>query len=159
MAKYILEEMLRVRNLRKDAAEKSLKQAQRLVEEGKENVNLAEKALEDYRVFMEQESDRMYKKIMMQKVKKGSVDELHYTIKVLKSKLITYEQNIETAKVNLAKAEKNLEEKRLALQEAVKNVEKIQSHKETWMNEAFKEEELIQDKELEEFAKSKSQEG
>jgi flagellar biosynthesis chaperone FliJ len=157
MAKYVLEEMLRVRNFRKEAAEKNLKQAQRLVEEGKENVKNAEKALEDYRVFMEQESDRLYKKIMMQKVKKGSVDELHYAIKILKSKLVTYEQNIDTAKENLVKAEKILEERRTILQEAIKNVEKIQSHKDMWMSEAAKEEELVQEKELEEFAKSKAQ--
>jgi hypothetical protein len=157
MAKYVLEEMLRVRNFRKEVAEKNLKQAQRLVEEGKENVRNAEKTLADFRIFMEKESDRLYKKIIMQKVKKGSVDELHYAIKVLKSKLVTHEQNVETAKENLAKAEKNLEEKRLVLQEATRNVEKIQSHKEIWLQEAMKEEEMIQDKELEEFAKSKAQ--
>jgi hypothetical protein len=43
MAKYILEEMLLVRNMRKDAAEKNLKQAQRLVEEAKENVENAKR--------------------------------------------------------------------------------------------------------------------
>jgi flagellar biosynthesis chaperone FliJ len=156
MAKYILEEMLRVRNFRKDAAEKALKQAQRLVEEGRENLKNAEKALADYKIFMDKECDRLYKKIIMQKVKKGAVDELHYAVKVMKSKLVTYEQNIETAKDNLAKAEKNLEEKRAILKEATKNVEKIQSHKEAWIAEAAKEEELVQDKELEEFAKGKS---
>jgi type III secretion protein O len=156
MAKYILEEMLRVRNLRKDTAERDLKQAQRLLEEAKENVNKAEKTLADFRIFMEKESERLYKKIIMQKVKKGSVDELHYAVKVLKNKLIGHEQNLEAAKDNLVKAEKNLEEKREALQEANKNVEKIKCHKEDWMREMTKEEELLLDKELEEFAKSKA---
>jgi chromosome segregation ATPase len=153
MAKYILEEMLRVRNFRKEVAEKNLKQAQKLVEEGKTNVTNAEKTLADFKIFMEQESERLYKKIMMQKVKKGAVDGLHYAIKVLKSKLVTHEQNLEAAKDNLVKAEKNLEEKREALQNANKNVEKIESHKEEWMKEITKEEELVADKELEEFAK------
>jgi type III secretion protein O len=157
MAKYVLEEMLRVRNLRRDTAEKNLKQAQRLVEEAKENIAKAEKTLEDYKIFMDKESERLYKKIMLQKVKKGSVDDLYYAIKILKSKLLTHEQNVETAKENLVKAEKNLEEKREQLQLATKNVEKIKTHKEEWMREMTKEEELIQDKELEEFAKSKSQ--
>jgi uncharacterized phage infection (PIP) family protein YhgE len=157
MAKYILEEMLRVRNLRKDTAEKNLKQAQNLVEEAKENIAKAEKTLEDFKVFMEKETDRLYKKIIKRMVRKGSVDELHYAISVLKGKLITHEQEVETAKENLVKAEKNLEEKREQLQEAVKNVEKIKSHKEEWMREMLKEEELVQDKEMEEFAKSKKQ--
>jgi F0F1-type ATP synthase membrane subunit b/b' len=157
MAKYVLEEMLRVRNFRKEKAEKNLNQARRLVEEGKENLKNAEKALEEYKVFMEKESDRLYKKIIMQKVKRGAVDELHYAVRLLKNKLVTHEQNIETAKDNLVKAEKNLEEKREALRDATRNVEKIQSHKEVWIKEANKEAELVQDKELEEFAKIKTE--
>ncbi|MDR1401611.1 MAG: type III secretion protein [Puniceicoccales bacterium] len=156
MAKYVLEEMLRVRNFRKDIAERNLKQAQRLLEEAKANVTKAEKTLADFKIFMEKESERLYQKIMRQKVKKGSVDELYYAIKVLKNKLITHEQNLDAAKDNLVKSEQNLEEKRIILQDANKNVEKINSHKADWMKEALKEEELALDKELEEFAKSKA---
>ena len=155
MVKYILEDMLRVRNLRKDAAEKNLKQAQKLVDEAKANVTKAEKTLADFKVFMEEESERLYKKIMMHKVKKGAVDELHFAIKALKNKLITHEQGVVSAKENLAKAEKNLEEKREILKEANKNVEKILSHKEEWVKAALKEEEMVADRELEEFAKRK----
>ena len=155
MAKYILEEMLRVRKFRKDVAEKNLKQAQVLVSEAENNVAKAEKALEDFKVFMEKESERLYQKIMMQKVKKGAVDELHYAIKILKNKLITHEQALETEKSNLEKAKKNLEEKKVELQDASKNVEKIESHKEEWIKEANKIDEMVADKELEEFAKKK----
>ncbi|MDR1433182.1 MAG: type III secretion protein [Puniceicoccales bacterium] len=153
MAKYVLEEILRVRNFRRDVAERNLNQAQRLLAEAKTNVSNAEKTLADFRIFMEKETDRLYKKIIMQKVKKGSVDELHYAIKALKSKLITHEQSLEAAKDNLAKAEKNLKQKRHELQEANKNVEKIKSHREDWMREMTKEEELTLDRELEEFAR------
>lgn len=155
MAKYILEEMLRVRKFRKDVAEKNLKQAQVLVVEAENNVTKAEKALEDFKVFMEKESERLYQKIMMQKVKKGAVDELHYAIKILKNKLITHEQALETEKSNLEKAKKNLEEKKIELQDASKNVEKIESHKEEWIKEANKIDEMVADKELEEFAKKR----
>lgn len=155
MAKYILEEMLRVRKFRKDVAEKNLKQAQVLVAEAENNVAKAEKALEDFKVFMEKESERLYQKIMMQKVKKGAVDELHYAIKILKNKLITHEQALETEKSNLEKAKKNLEEKKIELQDASKNVEKIESHKEEWIKEANKIDEMVADKELEEFAKKR----
>ena len=153
MAKYILEEMLRVRNLRKDAAEKRLKQAQKLLDEAKQNLERAEEALEKFKVFIVEETDRLYKKIMMKKKKKGSVDELHYAIKVLKNKLVAHEQSVDAEKINLEKAEKNLEQKKLELQEANKNVEKIKSHKEEWMKESAKIEEMAADKELEEFAK------
>lgn len=155
MAKYILEEMLRVRKFRKDVAEKNLKHAQALVEEAENNVAKAKTTLEHFKVFMEKESERLYQKIMMQKVKKGAVDELHYAIKILKNKLITHEQALESEKTNLEKAKKNLEEKKIQLQDASKNVEKIESHKEEWVKEANKIEEMMADKELEEFAKKK----
>ena len=113
----------------------------------------AKEALEKFKVFIVEETDRLYKKIMMQKVKKGSVDELHYAIKVLKNKLVAHEQSVDAEKINLEKAEKNLEQKKLELQEANKNVEKIKSHKEEWMKESAKIEEMAADKELEEFAK------
>ena len=59
MAKYILEEMLRVRNLRKDAAEKRLKQAQKLLDEAKQNLEKAKEALEKFKVFIVEETERM----------------------------------------------------------------------------------------------------
>lgn len=157
MVKYILEDMLRVRNLRKDTAERNVKQAQHLLEEANTNLQKAKKALEDYRVFVDEETERMYQKIMMQKIKRGAVDDLHYAIKILKNKLITHEQTVESEKENVKKAECNLEEKKELLNEATKNVEKIESHKEEWMKAALKEEEMVADKELEEFTPKKKE--
>jgi F0F1-type ATP synthase membrane subunit b/b' len=70
MAKYILEDILRVRNFRKDVAEKNLTKAQHLVTEAEENVKRAEKSLENFKVFIVEESNRLYKKVLGQKVKK-----------------------------------------------------------------------------------------
>ncbi|MDR2436367.1 MAG: type III secretion protein [Puniceicoccales bacterium] len=155
MAKYILEDILRVRNFRKDVAEKNLTQAQRLVVEAEENVKRAEQALEEFKVFIVTESDRLYKEVIGQKVKKLSVDGLNAALRALKNKLFDYEKNVENEKENLEKAKKNLAEKRIALQEANKNIEKISAHKESWIKEAKHEEEMLADKELEEFTGKK----
>ena len=61
---------------------------------------------------------------MIQKVKKGSVDELHYAIRVVKNKLVEHEQFVDTEKINLEKAKKNLEQKKLEHQEANKEFAK-----------------------------------
>ncbi|MDR0679884.1 MAG: type III secretion protein [Puniceicoccales bacterium] len=151
MAKYILEDILRVRNFRKDVAEKNLAQAKRLVVEAEENVKRAEEALEAFKIFIVEESDRLYKKVIGQKVKKMSVDSLNAALKGLKNKLCDHEKMVENEKENLEKAKKNLDEKRIALQEANKNIEKISAHKEAWIKEAKQEEEMLFDKELEEF--------
>ncbi len=156
MVKYILEDILRVRNFRKDIAEKNFTQAQRLVVEAEENVKRAEKELEEFKVFIVKESDRLYKKVMNKKVKKEAVDALNAAIRTLKSRLIDHEKAVENEKENLEKAKKNVEEKRQILMEANKNIEKLNAHKESWIREALKEEEMISDKELEEFTGKKS---
>jgi hypothetical protein len=155
MAKYILEDILRVRNFRKDVAEKNLTQAQRLVVEAEENVKRAQQALDGFRVFIVEESDRLYKEVIGQKVKKLSVDGLNAALRALKNKLFDHEKTVENEKGNLEKAKKNLEEKRIALQEANKNIEKISAHKESWLKEAKHEEEMLADRELEEFTGKK----
>ena len=159
MVKYVLEDLLRIRNFRKARAEKDLKQAQRLVVEAEDNVKRAEQALEDFKAFIVEESNRLYKKVLGQKVKKEAVDSLNSALSALKNKMCDYEKMVENEKENLEKAKKSLEEKRVALQEANKNIEKISAHKEAWMKEAKKEEEVLADRELEEFTGKKLERG
>ena len=71
----------------------------------------------------------------------------------MKNKLVDHEQSVDTKKINLEKAKKNLEQKKLEHQEANKNAKTIKSHKEEWMKESVKIEEMVADKELEEFVK------
>jgi triphosphoribosyl-dephospho-CoA synthetase len=111
MAKYILEEILQIRNLRRNIAEKNLKQAQRLVEEAKENAENA-KVPEEFQIIIEKESQRLNKKVMMQKIQKDAVGALHYIIKTLKDKLITHKQNLAIAKDNVIRAKKGVGKKR-----------------------------------------------
>ena len=44
---------------------------------------------------------------MIQKVKKGSVDELHYAIRVVKNKLVEHEQFVDTEK-KISKRQKRI---------------------------------------------------
>ena len=103
--------MLRVSNIPKDAAEKQLKQEQKLLDEAKENLEKVKEMLEKFRVFIVEETDSLYKKIMMKKVKNGPVDGLYYAIKVLKNKLIAHEQSVNAEKINLKKQKKILNRK------------------------------------------------
>jgi hypothetical protein len=61
---------------------------------------------------------------------------------------------VENEKENLEKA-KSLEDRRTEFQEGNKNIEKISAHKENWLKEAKQEEEVLADKELEEFTGKK----
>lgn len=151
MPKYVLGDILRVRNLRLSKAERELQQARRLLAEAKENEEKAKKVVEDYKIFIVSETDRLYNNIIKKQVRRGAVDDLHYELQVLKNRLVDYEKNVENAEADVHKAEQNCVEKRKVLDDANKNVEKLNSHKDVWMAEAIKQEEAAEDKELEEF--------
>ncbi|MDE6432484.1 MAG: type III secretion protein [Opitutales bacterium] len=155
MVKYVLDDILKVRNFRKDIAERNFTQAQRLVIEAEENVKRAEGALKEFQAFIVTETDRLYKQVIKRKVKRGAVDSLNAALRNLKNRLFDHERTVENEKENLEKAKKNAEEKHKILMDANKNIEKLNSHKETWMKEALKEEEMASDKELEEFTGKK----
>ncbi len=156
MVKYVLEDILRVRNFRKDIAEKNYTQAQRLVAEAEENVKRAKEALKKFEEFIVTETDRLYAQVLRKSVKKEAVDSLHVALRTLKNRLLDHQKAVENEEENLEKAKKNAEEKRKLLMEANKNIEKLTSHKENWTKEALREEEMIADKELEEFTGKKS---
>lgn len=151
MPKYVLGDILRVRNLRLSKAERDLQQARRLLEDAKENEEKAKKAVEEYKIFIVSETDRLYNNIIKKQVRRGAVDDLHYELQILKNRLVDYEKNVDNAKADVQKAEQNCVEKRKVLDDANKNVEKLNSHKDVWMAEAIKQEEATEDKELEEF--------
>jgi uncharacterized protein YbaP (TraB family) len=76
----------------KHMAEKDLTQAQRLIVEAEENVKRAEQVFEEFKVFIVEESDRLYKKVIVQKVTKLSEDVLNAILSTLKNNVFNYEE-------------------------------------------------------------------
>lgn len=153
--KYVLADLMRVRVLRKDRAERELMQAKELVEEAKKMVAQRENELKEYEIWVEKEIDRQYNEILKKMVRKGSVDDLGYNIKVLRSRTFEYAKRLSDAKDDLKKAEDNLKQKHDILIQAERNLEKLEEHKKEWSEEQRLLDEMLSDHEMEESVRPK----
>ena len=151
MAKYELEDLLRVRHIRKDRAEKELKEAKDLLVQAEQAVAKAKQELEDYKVFVKNETIRLYDEIMNKTIHRNDIDSLNFMIKELHSRIFEYERRVEAAIAECDKAKENVENKREALRQAERNIDKIQTLKERWIEEMKFEEERKMDAEAEDL--------
>ncbi len=148
---YSLQDLLRVRELRKDNAQlelvkahEALKIAERVVEESK-------KALYEYQQWRPGEEKRLYDKIMQKQVTIEKVDDVKDAIKQLYEKETELAQKIQEAEKKVLEAIAFVETKQKALAQANKDVDKLLEHKKTEIKAYQKEEERVADSELDEF--------
>lgn len=149
--KYELDDLLRVREIRKDRAEKELKKAQQLLREAEQAVVQAKKELEDYKIFVIQESQRLYDQVIRKRINKQEIDNLNFMIKELQSRIFDYEKRVEDAILACDKAKENLDQCREALRLAERNIDKIESMKDVWREQVRIEEERAADAEVEDL--------
>ncbi|MDE6576154.1 MAG: type III secretion protein [Verrucomicrobiota bacterium] len=149
--KYELDDLLRVREIRKDRAEKVLHEAQQLVREAEQAIVKAQQELEDYKLFVIQESQRLYDQVMRKSINKREIDNLNFLIKELQNKIFDYMKRVEDAILACDKAKEHLEESRKALREAERNIDKIETMKDVWREQVRIEEERAADAEMEDL--------
>ncbi|MDR2200605.1 MAG: type III secretion protein [Puniceicoccales bacterium] len=149
--KYELDDLLRVREIRKDRAEKNLKKAQQLLKEAEQALAKAQQELEDYKNFVIQETQRLYNQVLRKSINKREIDNLHFMIKELQDRIFDYQKRVEDAMLACDKAKENLDNCREELRKAERNIDKIESLKDVWREEMKKEEERQADAEVEDF--------
>ncbi|MDR1435151.1 MAG: type III secretion protein [Puniceicoccales bacterium] len=149
--KYELDDLLRVREIRKDRAEKNLKQAQQLLKEAEQALVKAKQELEDYKIFVVKETRRLYDQVLKKSINKREIDNLHFMVKELQNRVFDYQKRVEDAILACDKAKENLDNCREELRLAERNIDKIESMKDVWREEMQKEEERQMDAEMEDF--------
>jgi exonuclease VII small subunit len=149
--KYELDDLLRVRKIRKDRAEKNLKEAQQLLKEAEQAVVKAKQELEDYKIFVVQETNRLYDQILRKSINKQEIDNLHFMVKELQNKIFDYQKRVEDAILACDKAKENLDNCREELRLAERNIDKIESMKDVWREQVKREEEMQADAEIEDL--------
>jgi chromosome segregation ATPase len=155
--KYILADLMRVRELRKDRAERELLKAKEQVVEAKKMVEQRKNELEEYEKWVEEEIDRQYDAILKKEVPKSSVDELSANIRIMRAKTADYVKRLEDAKEDVRKAEDLVKQKQGEVQQAYRNLEKLWAHKTDWIAEQRILDEFNSDKELEESVRAGGQ--
>ncbi|MDR2372437.1 MAG: type III secretion protein [Puniceicoccales bacterium] len=149
--KYELDDLLRVRGIRKDRAEKNLKEAQQLLKEAEQAIVKAKQELEDYKIFVVQETKRLYDQILKKRINKNEIDNINFMVKELQSKIFDYQKLVEEAILACDKAKENLDNCREELRLAERNIDKIESMKDVWREQVKLEEERQADAEMEDL--------
>jgi chromosome segregation ATPase len=157
MVKYVLFDLVRVRTLRKDRVERELMAAKERLVEAEKLVPIREKELEDYRNWVDGEINRLYTEVLRREVHREAIDDLAYNVRAIRGKEPEHVKRVQDAKDDVKKITEELETKKKEVAQAQRDLEKLKSHREEWMAEQAKLEELLGDRELEEAVRQKTQ--
>ncbi|HSJ01072.1 MAG: type III secretion protein [Verrucomicrobium sp.] len=155
MARYLLQDLIFVREHREDKASKAVTMARRVVVEAEQLVARREKELEDYKVWRQEEEIRKLDSIMLKPVKLGDITDMRLEIAGMREKELDFIDLLRKAEGDLDKAREALEVARKAHIKATQELEKLVEHRELWRQEQSLEEERLADLELEDFISPK----
>lgn len=152
MAKYELQDLLRIRDMRKDRAQddllkakKQLQEAEQQLQEKKDNES---KFINKKPFFIEQIYKNMLQKVQF---KKNYMNLVHLKLGKLDEHQMKLAMEVEKAQNKCEEARKNVMTCQENLQKARINLDKIEEHKKIWLADQKAFEELSQDKEMEDF--------
>lgn len=148
---YPLRDILRVRSIRENKAAENLARAKLELDKAIKKVKQKQKELEDYREWRLKEEKRMFDAIVKKKLKKEDLDELRFSIGKLRQKELDHEKAVEDAKKEKDLAARDVEEARGLYQQAVLEHEKFKEHRDNWMEDWNREQEMKLEKEMEEI--------
>ncbi|CAM2005076.1 type III secretion system stalk subunit SctO [Acanthopleuribacter pedis] len=157
MIKYVLQDLLNIRNMREDEAQQGITVAKYKVEEAARAIQDKIKEKEEYVAWRLKREIELYDGIKGKKVKLRDLDDLKERIFMLRQRDLAFEKAIEDAKRAKVDAEKAVE---VAIQKhkaAIKERQKIDEHKKIWLEEKLAEENDKQEKEAEDFTKRKDE--
>jgi len=150
---YELETILKVRHFRERKDQEGVYRAVVHLKETEGEEKQADKKLEDYKVWRVAEEDRLFKRIIKQKVKREKITELKQDVAELREKEDALKKALEKAKEEVENAKEKLKEAKAIHMRTIIDLEKISQHKESWLQDWKKEQEALADKEMEEHYK------
>lgn len=150
--KYELEDMLRVRNLRKNKASDALVKAKRELAAAEEFEKLQQQKLEEFLekkpAFISKIYDKLVKKTFF---KINAMDLVALKLSKLDQRQTKLDLNLKDAHNKTEAAQKNVDDCKQGLMQAIANLNKIEEHKKTWKDEFNALQEFLQEKEMEDF--------
>jgi len=149
--KYALEDLLRVRQFREDTAADLVVKRRAQVANAEQELASRHRELTEFSEWRVRQEESLYDKVINQQVVRKDLDELHAALEELKLEEQARQQKIVDAERTLEAARKALLDSQGAYRTVVKAREKLDEHKALWLQDALKEAEDFQDKELEDF--------
>ncbi|MEJ5301181.1 MAG: YscO family type III secretion system apparatus protein [Thermodesulforhabdaceae bacterium] len=150
--KYVLDDLLRIRLLREERAERELLMRRQELNNAIRFLREREEDLARYRLWRPLEEEKLFKEVQNKLVKREDVENLRIKIGLLREREIAKEGEVQEAKRKLQEAENLFNKAKNSYREALQGRQKIEEHRKVWLLEAKKQEEEKSDKELEEFS-------
>ncbi|USE34674.1 YscO family type III secretion system apparatus protein [Endozoicomonas sp. SCSIO W0465] len=161
----MLHDLLKVKNIREQSAEREVKRCQheldlahQEVERRKQEVVQRQQELEEYIVWRSQEEQRLYDNIMNTSIQQHDLDRLKQKVAMLREKDASLEQAIADAEHRVVEAQQQVTEAEQVLEAAKQAhykaklaVEKFEEFCKVQDEEAEKEAKRLEDLEMEEF--------
>ncbi len=161
----MLKELLKVKNIREESAEREVRRCQqevelrkKEVERCKQEVERRQQELKDYVLWRSQEEQRLYDNIMNTHIHQNDLDKLKQKVAMMREKDVSLEQaiteaqqRVEAAQQRVIEAEQVLATAREAHLKAKLAVEKFEEFCKVQDEEADKEAKRLEDLEMEEF--------
>lgn len=149
--KYPLEALLSVRQYREDAAKRQLSRAQEDVRAAEAAVKEKEQALEDWRLWRVQETDRRYEALLGKTTNIEKINIFNQGLAALANDELAKVAQVDAARKHVSECFAKLDKAKTAAQVSRKNTAKIETHRSIWSEESKKAAERAEDLELEEF--------
>jgi len=154
--RYVLEDLLQVREFRRYSAENEVIGRKRRLEEAVRAVRDKEQALRDYIDWRIEREAGLFEEIRNKLVVPAALENLKQHFFLLREKELVFEKAVMEAEKARKEAVEELEKARDAYNTAVRRKQKIEEHKTRWMDAFKKEQEREQEKEMEDFRVLKS---
>ncbi len=155
--KYELEDILKVRNFRKNKASDNVIKARRKLQEAEKKVVEEQAKLDAFVQKKPGYIEQIYEQVIKKNLKRKNIDLIAFKIAKLDEKQTKLEINVEKAQAKVNEAKEHLKECQAALLQATKDVQKIEEHKTTCVEEENLAEQELVEKEMEDFKAKKPQ--
>lgn len=149
---YALESMLKIRRSRLDKAASALTQARAERNAAAAVLREREDSLSAYNKTREERRDRIFGAILGRRVRLGDLDMARNAVSKIDEEGMLLEEARRKAIEELEKAAKNAETMRIKFVSATKDKTKVELHKESWLEEERRRQEIAEDYEMEEFS-------
>lgn len=148
---YALESMLRIRVMREDRAGKDLVAARHAREAAQTELDARKRKLHAYAQTKEERRDRVFDTIIGRPVPRDEIDRVRTAISQIDEEGVLLTDGVRRAEADLETKEQETDKAHGRFVAAVKERAKVSQHREIWMEEDRRMQELRADAEMEEF--------
>ncbi|WP_461536769.1 type III secretion system stalk subunit SctO [Spongorhabdus nitratireducens] len=147
----MLHDLLKIKRIREKSAQDEVRKCRHHLDAARAEVLKREQELEEYKIWRYKEEQRLYDNIINTEVKQNDLSGLKAKVANLRAKDFQLEQAIDDAKGQVVKAEQTLAAAEEAYRKAMQATKKFEEFTRVLDEEKRKEQERLEELELEEF--------